>query len=263
MVSFLDGQAATYMLPYQGQIATGVLRAASFWSFMDARYEDVHRQKRAGIEYDHWKQGNKPFMEFITELERLSSEAGYDVWPSEVKISKVESKLCSELRQLAITGITSEDVKTYEGYVRKLHDLDNRLKSAKLDGAFKYTLIGGRPQFTSSKPSRHAVEQQTLSSQSPSKDPDSMDWTPTINKMDTRPRAQAVSKAELEARKAARACFTCGNKGHRSRDCYYAPPLRVPQASQILASPPKIKLLASSVVELQETEDESSSEAEN
>ena len=38
----------------------------------------------------------------------------------------------------------SEEEMTYEQYVQKLHGLDNRLKSAKLDGAFRYNLTGSR-----------------------------------------------------------------------------------------------------------------------
>ena len=78
LTSFLSGKAAMYMQPHQLKVAKGEMEEEEFWNTMDARYDDTHRAKRAGIEFDHLKQGNKPFIEFISELERLSSEAGYD-----------------------------------------------------------------------------------------------------------------------------------------------------------------------------------------
>ncbi|KAF1980610.1 hypothetical protein K402DRAFT_468131, partial [Aulographum hederae CBS 113979] len=47
MSSFCDGQAGMYLQPYDDRIAAGQMSLEEFWSFMDARYEDTHRQKRA------------------------------------------------------------------------------------------------------------------------------------------------------------------------------------------------------------------------
>jgi hypothetical protein len=264
IASFLTDQAGMYIQPHQDQIALGQIQSREFWSFMDARYDDVHRQKRAGMEYDHLKQGNKPFTEFIAELERLSSEAGFDGYPHAVRISRLETKLCSELRQLSISGITDADMHTYEAYVQKLYSLDNRLKAAKMDGAFKYNITGTRQQTSLSptrgprQPPSNPPAPQNLTTQAPAVDSSAMDWTASINSTrvdkETRPRVKAVSRAELEARKAARACFTCGNMGHRARDCYYAPPRKGPRINAAITSPPPIATLASTVAPVQEEE---------
>ena len=238
--SFLNSKAAMYMQPHQARIAQGEMRAGEFWNTMDARYDDTHRAKRAGIEFDHLKQGNKPFIEFISELERLSSEAGYDNWPAEVKINKLEPKLSSELRQIAITGINTEDTATYARYVRKLHDLDNRLKSARLDGAFKYSLTGNRRQQAETARPPTPPPQRTL-------DPDAMEWTTTSQASraqgsDKRQKPKAISQKELKARKNAKACFHCGASEHWAKDCYYSRPevkTRVNKATT-KEEPPKI-----------------------
>ena len=235
--SFLSGQAAMYLKPYQTRVVLGEMSVQEFWNTMDARYEDVHRQKRAGIEYEHLKQGNRPFIEFISDIERLSSEAGYDGWPAEVKISKLEPKLCSELRQIAITGVTTEDTRTYESFVRKLHDLDNRLKSAKMDGAFKYSLTGSRRK-SPTRNQRHASPPPQQMAQDTG---DAMEWTATnaagkqrSRSSDKRPRAKPISQKEHDARRAAGACFTCGNKGHTAKFCYYAPGGRTTRTTQTM-----------------------------
>jgi hypothetical protein len=97
MSSFCDGQCGTYLQPYNTRIANGQMSCDEFWDFMDARFEDVHRQRRAAIEFNNFNQGNKPFNEFMAELDRLSSEAGFDGYPDNVKIDRLEEKLSAEL----------------------------------------------------------------------------------------------------------------------------------------------------------------------
>jgi len=77
MASFCEGEAGTYLLPYNAQIATGQMDYDQFWYLMDLRYKDQHRQKRAAIELNTLKQGNRQFIEFLADFERLSSEAGF------------------------------------------------------------------------------------------------------------------------------------------------------------------------------------------
>ncbi len=226
MSSFCDGEAGTYLLPYGQQIASGSMGYDQFWQVMDLRYKDLHRQKRAAIEFNSLKQGSRSFVEFLADFERLSSEACYDAYPDPVKIERLEGKLSAELRQLAITGMTDDDLRAYNPFVQKLHTLDSRLRAAKLDGAFKYQLVGGRPK--SEKGLGRAPSPKMIATEN-----DTMDWTPSTNRLrgaktDNRPQLplamQNISEKETQARKERNACFTCGNTGHTSRNCGYAPP---------------------------------------
>jgi hypothetical protein len=117
-----------------------------------------------------------------------------------------------------------------------------------MDGAFKYSLQGSRQTTKRLVPAQAQTHAQ---------DPNPMDWTATVNSTQTgngnvnrgartttdrRPRAPAVSEAELKARKTAGCCFTCGNLGHMARNCGYAPPLNPPRINQLVTELPEIKL---------------------
>jgi hypothetical protein len=117
MSSFCEGEAGMYIQSYENRIAGGTLSYEEFWTIMDARYHDPHRQKRAAIEFNNLKQGLRPFVEFLAEFERLSSEAALDAYPDAVKIEQLEERICAELRQLAISGVNEEDLVSYTAFV--------------------------------------------------------------------------------------------------------------------------------------------------
>lgn len=97
MASFCEGEAGMYLQSYERRVASGTLSYNEFWAIMDARYEDPHRQKRAAIEFKNIKQGVKPFVEFLVEFERLSSEAAFDSYLDPVKIQQLEEKISAKL----------------------------------------------------------------------------------------------------------------------------------------------------------------------
>jgi len=251
MASFCEGDAGMYLQPYEKRISAGILLYDEFWAVMDARYDDPHRQKRAAIDFKNLKQGSKPFIEFLADFERLSSEAALDSYPDPVKIEQLEARIGAELRQLAISGVNEEDLVSYTTFVRKLHVLDSRLKSAKLDGVFKYSLGGERKrQEPTRQPSpiyQRPVFQATATSGTAASN-DAMDWTPSsskgfVRRPESRPQLpeqmQKISANEMEARRQRRACYTCGNTGHTARDCYYAPPRNNVKLNQTYASIPE------------------------
>jgi hypothetical protein len=246
--ALLEGSAAEYLSHYfklWGQDVTVI----GVWEYLDRRYEDVHRKQRAAAEHDNLKQGSKPFPEFMAELDRLQSEAGIDTWPAEVLIANLRAKVSSELKQLAVTkvGLPKDD---YQAVVNYYHELYNNLIVAKDNGAFKYDVLGNRARNTTGeKPKQMAPPPlQRVRNESAQKDPDAMDWVQTAStqkREDKRPRAPPISAAELEARRKQGVCFTCGNAGHMSRQCYYAPPPRRPQVSSVQTTKPELKWLAS------------------
>jgi hypothetical protein len=119
MCAFLKGEAAKYMQHYVKQMGQDIL-VEGVWEYLDRRYEDAHRQQRARAEHDKFKQGNKPFPEFIAELDRLQSKAGIDVWDDEVKISLLKNKVSGELDQLSVANVNLSTTDYYE-VVRYFH----------------------------------------------------------------------------------------------------------------------------------------------
>jgi hypothetical protein len=179
MDSFCKGDTGIYLQLYEKRITTGTLNYDKFWSIMDVRYDNPHRQKRTTIELKNPKQGLKPFVKFLADFERLSSKAGLDSYPDPVKIEQLEGQICAELRQLAMSGVNEEDLNSYTTFEQKLHILDSWLKSEKLDGVFKYSLGGERkrqePIRQPLPPNQRPMFQATAGN-------DAMDWTPSSSK---------------------------------------------------------------------------------
>jgi hypothetical protein len=247
--AFLKGEAAKYLQHYVKQTGQDIL-VEGVWEYLDRRYEDAHRQQRARAEHDKLKQGNKPFPEFIAELDRLQSEAGIDVWEDEVKISLLKNKVSGELDQLSIANVNLSTT-DYYAVVRYFHQLHNNLIAARDRGSYRYDVHGSRTVKNTSKGSAAppSVIQHVAAATGPTqKDQNEMDWTSTNKgafndqkkKPDGRPPAPAISEAEFEIRKQKNVCFNCGNAGHLSRSCYYGRPRRNVRVNQVLTEPPSI-----------------------
>jgi hypothetical protein len=249
--AFLKGEAAKYVQHYTKQMGQDIL-VEGVWEYLDRRYEDTHRQQRARAEHDKFKQGNKPFPEFIAELDRLQSEAGIDIWENEVKISILRNKLSGELDQLSVANVNLSTT-DYYAVVRYFHQLHNNLVAAKDRGSYRYDVHGNRARDKNTMKDPVApppvVQHVAVTTGLAQKDQNEMDWTSTNKsafvdrkgkRSDNRPPASPISEAEFKLRMEKNACFNCGNVGHLSRSCYYSRPRRNIRVNKVLAEPPSI-----------------------
>jgi len=238
VVAFLTDTAGDFIGHYASRIDSGQLPNEQFWAILDGRFRDTHLAQRAEIALDQLKQGSKPFVEFAVEFEKLWTEAGRDPDGPE-KVRQFEKKLSSELRQLAVTGIPVVPVH-FEDFANQLHNLDTRLQSATIDGAFRFLVNRSRidPNSTTRKGAQDVApprQPRTVAD-----DPDAMELdgdlrAPRVNRFQssgqknvvkTRPllpeTARNPTQTELVARKEKKCCLNCGNKGHFSRQCPWA-----------------------------------------
>jgi len=249
--AFLKGEAASYMQHYTKQMGQDIM-VEGVWEYLDRRYEDTHRRQRARAEHDKFKQGNKLFPEFIAELDRLQSEAGIDIWEDEVKIGILRNKVSGELDQLSVANVNLSTT-DYYAVVRYFHQLHNNLVAAKDRGSYRYDVHGNRTKeknATKNTLTSPPVVQHSAAGVTPSqKDQNEMEWTNTSKntfaernskRQDKRPPAPQISEVEFELRKQKNVCFNCGNPGHLSRGCYYAPPRRNVRVNKALTEPPAI-----------------------
>jgi len=253
--AFLSDEAAKYLKHHTDRNGTATT-IASVWEYLDARYQDVHRVQRALAEHERFKQGGKPFPEFIAELNRLQSEAAIDVWTDPVKIQIPKSKVSSELTQLAVANTSMAGVTDYSQVVSFYNQLHNNLVAAKDSGAYRYDIGGPRKDSKTAFKSFQTAPSvmQHTSVASATKDGAEMDWIAT-NKAttggngnrgrsgpDKRPRPAPISEAERDLRQKKGVCFNCGNPGHLARNCYYGRPFTkdAVRVNNVMTSPPEI-----------------------
>jgi hypothetical protein len=223
-----------------------VCTSAQVIAYMDLRYKDAHLQQRAQNSFERLKMSDKEFPEFIMEAETLMSQAGIDLYEDNAKKGSIMSKLSKELRQLAVPLFAAFPDLSYDDFISKLHSLWNGYKAAKQDGAYKFNLGG---QTNAPRNQRQTAQTAPPPQAPPPAAPDPMDWTQANKNQahpqstDARPFAQQISRQEFEARKAKNVCYTCGNAGHVSRQCYYQPaprPQRQTRANVITEPPQQV-----------------------
>jgi hypothetical protein len=251
--AFVEDEAAEYLQYYTNRMGDDVTIEGT-WDYLDQRYHDPHREQRAMAEHDKFKQGNKPFPEFIAELDRLQSEAGIDPWPTEVKINILKTKVSNELIQLSVANVnlSATDYGAVVSYFNQLH---NNLAAAKSQGAFRYDIHGHRLKDKADpKPATSAppIVQHAAAAGRAQKDPNEMDWTSNKGafnagqgrRKDDRPRPPEISEAEFNSRQQRGACYNCGNTGHIAPRCFYGPPPRKGvRTFKIMTTPPEIVML--------------------
>lgn len=248
VLAYLSGEAAKYADHFVSKVNTQgeALTPEALFQHLDSRYDDPHVKQQALDEYGRKKMGNTPFPEFISEMERLMSEAGIDHWDDEAKVFSVSSKLSNEMQQLSVGPIATLRPKTWDEHKSLWHSLWNQYSSAKLNGVYKYTLSGARAASAQQSKRKTRSQSPPVQMQVSGQTDDRMDWTHTnrAGTQDNRPKADRVGRKELDARKAAGVCITCGNKGHWAAQCYYAPPVRYTKINRTAAPPQQKRLTA-------------------
>jgi hypothetical protein len=226
LLAFLSGEAAQYA-EYFIRRQTGPYLAEELFKHLDLRYNDPHQKQRALAEHDRLKQGGKTFPEFVLELERLQSEAGVEEWGDDAKANILMGKISRELRELSVVSFASNPTSTYMERVDRLYALDNEYRAARLAGAYK-SFAGEEPSRSTPQPVGNPQNVAQVYHQAPPQS-EPMDWTRTNRvgnqyswETDPRPEGPLVQKQEMDARRNAQACFTCGGK-HRSRQCALKP----------------------------------------
>lgn len=184
------------------------------------RYEDPQKQENAMRKLNELKMQTLSFESFVSKFETLESESGASTWPETARVQNFKNKLSPWLRDLTVLGIRPEEEKSLAVYVQRLRIVVNRHNEAK----------GHSNKNTQALP-------RIVSSAAPTPDAgDPMDWTKTNavgagnqNWKKNRPFAPTYTEKEYLARVKAKACTTCGNKGHFANRCQYQRAKNQPQ----------------------------------
>jgi hypothetical protein len=149
------------------------------------------------------------FQRFLPRLEREFADAGAIDWPDQARRQILLGSINYDMSvALMNRGIPA----TYSELIARLHEISTDMDTLNLSGSRKKTA------------SRR------------SKDPDEMDWTPTVNahRTDARKRAKWVSPEEIERRRKTNCCLRCGSDEHYISKCNRAPAER-PTSSRVAA----------------------------
>jgi hypothetical protein len=124
-------------------------------AYLEGIYGDPNAQSRAARRLHQIKQtDSQPFTRFLPKLEKEFADAGAINWPDEARRQILLGALNKEMSvALMNRGIPA----TYSGLVSRLHEINTDMDALNLNGNGK------------SKPSNRRQ-----------KDPDVMDWTPTV-----------------------------------------------------------------------------------
>ncbi|KAF1807903.1 hypothetical protein P152DRAFT_284509 [Eremomyces bilateralis CBS 781.70] len=259
--AFLDGEPALFATQWRDR-NTASQDVEKFVAFLDSRYRDEYEAERAYSQFVRLKQVNKPFPEFMKEHQRLQTEAQMDYQDARTKINVLQEKLSSEMRQLILPAtIAGLDFSNYDKFVDILYTAHYASEAAHASTSRWVPRNHGgtsRSQYRppSSTPTVPTPPQVQVLAPAPSPaNPDAMDWTTRVTQTqaaqaltqnrpsrslhpnpDNRPKGRPINSKEFQARQAAGVCFTCGNAGHRSFQCYYTPPPRRTQTSGVFTN---------------------------
>jgi Zinc knuckle len=183
---------------------------------LDKWFQDRTRAERALQDFDKCYQNNQSFGEFWIKYHSLAFKSRAIVeWTDPALMQHLKKRVSLKLHDMATPAVLvsnpSTVVKLAEIY--ESTDLAHRARHRGNNCGSGSLPQAQQPQ----QPQQQLVQQDNA-----------MDWVATNQirrtydySRDTRPVAQFVSQKELDARRAANVCFTCGNPGHRGRNCAF------------------------------------------
>ena len=225
----LTGKAAKQMVPwamkYEG---TPQFTLQEFFAKMTHCFSDPQQSEKALRRLRTLKQGDKGFNKYLQEFEHLLLEAGGSEWDDMVKKNYLDGGL-NDVMTDAILGAFNLPA-DFREYCNALGVVGDRIAARR----YQKSSIGikgsnnhgnaSRQSFLANNtvPSTITTHKEVTNATGRGGSPDAMDWTKT----NAGTRAKWVSQKELDARRAAHACFRCGNTGHIVKNCPLLPAIR-------------------------------------
>ena len=179
--------------------------------YLENIYGDPNAQARAARKLHQIKQSDGlSFPRFLPRLEKEFADAGAINWPDQAR----RQILLASLNRAMSAALMNRGIPdTYSGLVTRLHEISTDIDTLNLSG----------------EGSRNTSNRRR-------KQPDEMDWTPTVNahRIDTgsRKKAKWVSTEEIKRRREEDRCLRCGKEGHYIAKCSYLPAER-PSSSRV------------------------------
>ncbi|KAJ5571804.1 hypothetical protein N7535_005464 [Penicillium sp. DV-2018c] len=218
----LTGKASQRMLPWMRASGTDTspYSLEKFWKEMERAFGDADRKQRALVRLHRSKQGRKELREFLGEFDQGLAEAGALTWSDEQKKAMLEQAVNLEILVPLIGQPILGGEDTYENYCDTRLRVEHQQKRLRTNTR---SMIRAPPVTTP----------ETI-------DTDAMDWEPTSTRIAASQaenaalraaqgplqRARWVNESEMQARRARRACFRCGQLGHMVDGCRLLPPKR-------------------------------------
>lgn len=200
----LTGTAAKRVYPWiTFAQQTNQLTVQKLFEQMDIAFLDPRTKAKAIAKLNKTKQGTVPFLEYLTEFDRLLLEAQGWGWDSEIKKGYLKTALSTKL----LTGlIGTEEKDSYEEFCAQLRRISDQQEEVreKLTWRTGYKTREISPRMT---PAPVASDQ--------------MDWERTTTQIAATHAEEPrwASPEEIERRRRERLCLRCGKSGHMVRDC--------------------------------------------
>ena len=208
-MSRLEGDAASTVDPFyrNGSLST----IASFIVLLEQTYDDASREYTAMAKLETLRQRNREFTSFFSEFLGLVGELD---WNESAKVAALRRAISDEIRAQLVT---QKMPKTLSEFATLCQQIDENLR------------------YNQSTRSRRTTTQPTNATTPPAKtNTPSRNTTTTTHDLMDIDGARSYAPAGSEERKnriAKGACFGCGQKGHRHKDCPTNPYSKIRQAT--------------------------------
>ncbi|KAK9233708.1 hypothetical protein V1525DRAFT_157001 [Lipomyces kononenkoae] len=212
--SRLEGKSAARIFPWMSAYkGSAEFSLENFYKQLRAAFEDPALKDKALNRLNTLRQGNRPFSDLMSELDRLLLEAGGHGWDDDVKKGYIRAAVNQSLRDKLIT---IEEKPTYDSYCLQVKGIADRLAD------FQRLSVNTRGSMTYRPPAARQDVRAPGPQAPPSNDP--MDWEPSAARSSK--RAKWVDKAELDRRRQSGSCLRCGSTKHFVNGCPFLPPTR-------------------------------------